>query len=174
MNTDLMFSSKSNEWETPKELFDLLNEEFKFTLDAASTDENHLCEKYYTQKTDGLTKSWAGESAYLNPPYGRGIGKWVKKAADEALQENTSVVCLVPARVDTKWFQNNCKDAAVRLIRGRLKFVNRTLPSWREDGKFKTTGAPFPSMIIILNKDYISKNTSPMSKLFPYLECRFL
>ena len=163
MNTDLMFSSASNEWQTPTKLFKLLNEEFHFTLDPASTDENHLCEKYYTQKTDGLSKSWAGETVYLNPPYGREISKWIKKSYEESLQPDTTVVCLIPARTDTGYFYNYCSKGEIRFLKGRIKFINRMLPSWREDGNFKITGAPFPSCIVVFGK--LSKNTISFVKI---------
>lgn len=73
------FSSKSDEWETPQQLFDSLNDEFGFTLDPCCTKENAKCEKFYTIEDDGLSKSWYGDVVFMNPPYGRGIGHWVKK-----------------------------------------------------------------------------------------------
>lgn len=78
-----MFSSKSAEWETPKWLFSKLNNEFNFTLDPCATKENHLCDKYYTIKDDGLLQDWSGETVFVNPPYGRAIKDWVKKCYDE-------------------------------------------------------------------------------------------
>lgn len=64
MNT-VMFSSKSNEWTTPQEFFDKLNEEFNFNLDPCSTDENHKCDRYFTKKQDGLKQDWGGKE-YLS------------------------------------------------------------------------------------------------------------
>lgn len=170
MNKDFLFSSVSNEWETPVELFSLLNKEFHFTLDAASTDQNHKCKKYYTQKNSGLEKSWAGERVYLNPPYGRSISRWMKKAYESSLQPNTSVVCLIPSRTDTKWFHDYAVNGDIRFLKGRLKFINRTLPSWRPDGNFKVTPAPFPSMIVIFDASYVYDNEPPMIHEFPYYE----
>ena len=66
----LMFSSKSNEWETPQDFYDKLNHKFKFTLDPCATHENYKCDKYYTVEDDGLSKSWKGETVFINPPYG--------------------------------------------------------------------------------------------------------
>jgi site-specific DNA-methyltransferase (adenine-specific) len=80
-----MFSSNSNEWGTPQELYDELNKEFNFTLDPCSTEQNHKCEKFYTQEDDGLSKSWVNEVAFVNPPYGREIGLWVKKCYEESV-----------------------------------------------------------------------------------------
>lgn len=134
MKTDLMFSSKTPEWATPQDLFDELNKEFNFTLDPCATKENAKCKKYYTKEDDGLSKDWYGETVFMNPPYGREIGKWVKKAALSA----TTVVCLLPARTDTKWFHLYINNVAeIRFIKGRLKF-----------GDSKNS-APFPSMIVI-------------------------
>ena len=151
MNNDLMFSCKSNEWETPKCLFDELNKEFNFTLDPCCTKENHLCDKFYTMKEDGLSKNWENERVFVNPPYGREIGKWVKKCYEEN-QKGIICVMLIPARTDTKWFHDYIYNKAeIRFIKGRLKFINRTFPSYREDGNLKISPAPFPSMIVIYN-----------------------
>lgn len=73
------FSSKTPEWSTPQDFFDTLNKEFRFTLDPAATKENAKCEKFFTASDDGLKQSWAGERVFVNPPYGRVIGKWVEK-----------------------------------------------------------------------------------------------
>ncbi len=153
MNTELMFSSKSDEWETPQDLFDKLNKEFNFTLDPCSTHENHKCDKYYTMEDDGLAKDWSGETVFVNPPYGRSIGKWVEKCYKENLK-GVTVVMLIPARTDTSWFHNyiyNNPNVEIRFLKGRLKFVNRLLPSWNEDGEYKLSPAPFPSMIVVFN-----------------------
>jgi len=79
----VMFSSKSEEWETPQKLYDYLNLDYSFTLDPCATLENTKCEKYFTRENDGLDKSWEGEKVFMNPPYGRDIKKWVKKAYEE-------------------------------------------------------------------------------------------
>lgn len=148
-----MFSSVSNEWETPKEFFDKLNEEFKFTLDPCATDENHKCDKYYTQKDDGLSKNWKGETVFVNPPYGRDISKWVEKCYKENYENNITCVMLIPSRTDTKWFHKFIYNRAeIRFIAGRIKFVNRLLPSWNKEGDFKLSSAPFPSMVVIFKK----------------------
>lgn len=88
------FSSETNEWSTPQDLFEELNEEFGFTIDVAATAENAKCERYYTAADDGLKQSWGGESVFCNPPYGRQIGRWVEKAAREAEKPGTTVVLL--------------------------------------------------------------------------------
>ena len=150
----ILFSSKSNEWETPQDLFDKLNTTYHFTLDPCSTHENAKCPKHYTIEENGLKQSWQGEIVFCNPPYGREIGKWVKKAYDEVML-GTKIVMLIPARVDTKWFHqyiyNKEPKIKVEFIKGRLKFINLTLPSWREDGNFKASPATFPSMLVYFN-----------------------
>lgn len=83
MNTQLMFSSKSDLWSTPQELFDELDAEFGFNLDACALPENAKCDVYYTPEQDGLFQLWHG-TVWCNPPYGREIGKWVAKAAKTA------------------------------------------------------------------------------------------
>ena len=150
MNKGVMFSSISNEWETPADLFKALNDEFMFTLDPCATKENHLCDKFYTKEDDGLSFSWKGETVFCNPPYGRDISKWVKKCSDESYLNNVLCVMLIPSRTDTKWFHQYIYNRAeIRFISGRLKFVNRMLPSYSDDGNFKLSSAPFPSMIVV-------------------------
>lgn len=101
---------------------------------------------------DGLSRSWEGETVFCNPPYGREIGKWVKKCYDEAQKPNTTVVLLVPARTDTRWFHEYIyqKDnVEIRFIKGRLKFINRGIPYRGHNGSQKLHPAPFPSMVVI-------------------------
>ena len=145
-----MMSSNSNEWETPQDLFDGLNTEFHFTLDPCATEENAKCKKFYTKKDDGLFKSWRGESVFMNPPYGREIDKWVKKACAESGGANI-IVALIPARTDTRYWHDYIfgSDVEIRFIKGRLKFINRTFPSCLKDNSFKISSAPFPSAIVI-------------------------
>ena len=76
------FSSETNEWATPQEFYNELNREFQFTLDPCATKENAKCKKYYTVEQDGLIQNWDNEQVFCNPPYGREIHKWVKKASE--------------------------------------------------------------------------------------------
>ena len=148
-----MFSSKSNEWETPQALFDELDREFKFTLDPAATVENAKCRQFYTLKENGLIQDWQGETVFCNPPYGKIISAWIKKCYDEAQKPGTTVVMLLPARTDTQAFHKYILGKAeIRSIKGRLKFINRLFPSYRDDGGYKVSGAPFPSMIVVMGK----------------------
>lgn len=134
----VMFSSRSNEWETPHSLFDELDREFHFTLDPCATPENAKCSTFYTLEEDGLSKDWSGEIVFCNPPYGREIKKWVEKAADS----KATTVMLIPARTDTSYFHEHIYGKAeIRFIRGRLKFG---------DGK---KDAPFPSMVVIFRNE---------------------
>ena len=136
MNTNLMFSSKTALWVTPQEFFDALDAEFHFSLDACALPENAKCADYYTPEADGLTKKWGGV-VWCNPPYGREIGKWVQRGLD-ASRDGATVVMLLPARTDTKWF-HECiyGKAEIRFVRGRLKFGGCE------------NSAPFPSMVVI-------------------------
>ena len=137
-----MYTSETDDWSTPQDFFDVLNEEFNFTLDPCSSKENHKCEKFYTIEDDGLSKDWGGNVVFVNPPYGRVIGDWVKKSYEESRKENTKVVMLVPSRTDTRWFHDYIYGKSeIRFIKGRLKFG---------DGK---NSAPFPSMLVIFDKE---------------------
>lgn len=138
MNNEVMFSSKTDNWATPQAFFDELNKEFSFNLDPCADDVNHKCERYFTKKQNGLEKMWGGCRVFCNPPYGREIGNWVKKCAEE---DTEVCVMLLPARTDTRWFHEYIYNKAeIRFIRGRLKFG---------DGK---NSAPFPSMVVIFRK----------------------
>jgi len=122
LNTDLMFSSKSDLWETPQDFFDRLNEEFHFDLDVCALPENAKCERFYTPEMDGLKQPWEG-TCWCNPPYGKySIIKWVQKA-DLSTTSGSTVVMLLPARTDTQWFHEFVLGKAeIRFVKGRLKF----------------------------------------------------
>lgn len=138
MITKGLLSSNSDEWATPKKIYDALNSEFEFSLDPCSTKDNHKCPTYFTKEQDGLLQNWGGYRVYCNPPYGRQIYKWVEKAYNEN-KKGVFVVLLLPARTDTKWFHEFIYNKhEIRFIKGRLKF---------NDGK---NSAPFPSMVVIM------------------------
>lgn len=142
------FSAASAEWPTPEVAFNALNEEFGFTLDPCATHHNHKCPKYYTEQEDGLHQTWAPETVFMNPPYGRSIDRWVRKAHLESLQGAT-VVCLLPARTDTAWWHDYCMRGQIRFIRGRLKFAGHD------------NSAPFPSAIVIFSNLSSSGSSIP-------------
>jgi phage N-6-adenine-methyltransferase len=133
-----LYSSNTYEWETPQAFFDQLNQEFEFELDVCATKENAKCSNFYSIWEDGLKQEWKG-ICWMNPPYGRVIKKWVKKAYESSVKGAT-VVCLLPARTDTIWWHEYCEQANkndIRFIKGRLRF-----------GESKKD-APFPSVIVI-------------------------
>lgn len=131
------FSRESDEWTTPQWLFDELDREFRFTLDACASEENHKCFWYYTKEDDALEKDWGGQSVFCNPPYSK-VKAFVKKAFYEGQKDGTTVVLLIPARTDTTWFHNYCLyHSEIRFIQGRLRFSGANV------------NAPFPSMIVI-------------------------
>lgn len=161
MNTGVMFSSKTDQHATPQAFFDTLNEEFYFCVDACADASNAKCRVYFDKKRDGLKQDWAAEAAatataraglraiagigrrwlgntvWMNPPYGREIGLWMRKAYEESLK-GCIVVCLVPSRTDTAWWHDYVQGKAeVRFVRGRLKFGNAK------------NSAPFPSAVVI-------------------------
>lgn len=141
MKNDLMFSSKSDEWYTPDDFYENLDDEFHFNLDPCATEFNHKCDKYFTKEINGLSQKWGGYRVFCNPPYGRVIAEWVKKAYEESRAEDTLVVMLLPARTDTKWFHDYIYGKAeIRFIKGRLKFSGCNNPS------------PFPSMVVIFRR----------------------
>jgi len=135
MMSTALFSSNSCEWETPPDLFEKLNEQYRFTLDVCATPDNAKCKRYYTQEQDGLRQKWTGHS-FMNPPYGRNIKAWVKKAYESSL-DGALVVCLLPARTDTSWWHDYCMRGNITFIKGRLKFSG------------SKSAAPFPSAIVV-------------------------
>lgn len=135
MKTAVHFSSKTSEWETPQAFFDAIQRTYKLDIDVCATRENAKLARWWDEKENGLTQNWTGVRAWMNPPYGREIGKWIEKAATGGA---AIVVALLPARTDTRWFHDHVQGkATVHFIRGRLKF-----------GGHKNS-APFPSMVCI-------------------------
>lgn len=122
-------------WATPQHVFDALDREFGFTLDVCADETNHKCARYFDEAADGLAQEWTG-TVWMNPPYGRTIGKWVRKAADSA-DAGAVVVGLLPCRTDTEWWQDVMRASELRFVRGRLKFGD------------SDCGAPFPSCIAV-------------------------
>ncbi len=133
MNTDVMWSSKTDLWATPQDLFDKYNAIYHFETDVCAFPENAKCKRFFTPEMDGLKQEWTGV-CWCNPPYGRQIGKWVEKAC----KSFATVVMLLPARTDTKWFHDYCLPyGKIEFLRGRLKFGGCN------------NSAPFPSMIVV-------------------------
>lgn len=124
MNNDLMFSSETDKWDTPADLVADLATVFDWHLDVCASRPN-VCGRFFSEADNGLVRQWWG-LCWMNPPYGRTIGNWVRKAVAESQEDiwpGTAVVCLLPARTDTRWWQDNVPYATqVVFIRGRLKF----------------------------------------------------
>lgn len=136
-----MMSSKSDTWETPPDLFRQIDREFGFTLDVCALPHNAKCNKYFTPEDDGLLQEWNGV-CWMNPPYGRTIGKWMKKAYD-ASKNGATVVCLVPARTCSAWWHDYAMKGEVRFLRGRVRFVGAP------------HSAPFPSAVVIFRGEVV-------------------
>ena len=137
-----IFSSDSVDWSTPNDLFDRLDEKYSFTLDPCASETNSKCDEYFTIEDDGLVQDWSGHTVFMNPPYGRIISKWVKKAFEESKKLDTKVVCLLPARTDTQWWHKYCMKAdEIYFIKGRLKFGD------------SINAAPFPSAVVVFTDE---------------------
>nr|DAU67690.1 MAG TPA: DNA N-6-adenine-methyltransferase [Caudoviricetes sp.] len=137
----VLFSSKKEDWETPKKLFDELDNEFHFTLDPCANEFNHKCDNYYTIDDDGLKQDWNGQTVFVNPPYGKKLYDWVEKCYKESKKPNTTIVLLIPSRTDTRYFHEflyKKNNVEIRFLKGRLKFEKAKYP------------APFPSLIAIM------------------------
>ena len=150
------FKSSDREWETPDSVFQPLKKEFNILVDVCANAENTKCKVYFDRKLNGLTADWKAamdkwaytdKACWMNPPYGRGIDSWIKKAHSEALKGVTTVA-LIPARTDTSWFHTYIHGKQeVRFIKGRIKFVDAE------------SSAPFPSMIVIFRPKQEVKQT---------------
>lgn len=136
-----MSSSLRVDWATPIRIFEVLNAEFSFTLDACADESNHKCRIYFSLSQNSLEMPWSGRagSVWLNPPYGRQIGRWIEKAWLES-ELGATVVLLIPARTDTSWWHDYCMRGEVRFLRGRLNF---------DDKQRGHSRCPFPSAIVI-------------------------
>lgn len=135
----VLWSSAKADWKTPPELFAKLNAHYMFETDVCASADNALCDRYFTKEQDGLAQKWEG-CCWMNPPYGRDIAKWMRKAHQSGL-DGATVVCLVPARTDTAWWHDYAMKGKVTFLRGRLKF-----------GGCKDN-APFPSAIVVFDKE---------------------
>lgn len=151
---DTRFKSNTVEWATPDDVFQPLDNEFGFTLDVASTHENAKCEQHFTQEDDGLSQQWDGV-CWMNPPYGKDVPKWLKKALDES-SRGVTTVCLIPARTNTKWFHELCLNKAeVRFVKGRPKFGD------------SNHGLPLPLAVVIYRPRYGSVNLANATDELP-------
>lgn len=126
MITKALFSSACTDYSTPADLYHELNTEFGFNDDPCPIIPTN----------DGLERPW-GTVTFVNPPYGREIGAWLRKAYEES-QQGKTVVCLIPSRTDTKWWHEYVMKAAeIRFLKGRLKFSGAK------------NSAPFPSAVVV-------------------------
>lgn len=139
VRNDGRWHSRGSDWSTPQDLFDVLNAEFHFTLDPCASDWNAKTPKYYTEADNGLEQNWKNQTIFMNPPYGKVLNKWMKKAYESALAGAT-VVCLVPAATDTLWFHEFALKGEIRYLRGRPRFVTK-------EGEWQQTFSP--SIIVI-------------------------
>ena len=130
------FSSQTDDWATPQATFDALNAEFHFSLDPCASDSNHKCARYFTVERNGLEQNWGTEVVFMNPPYGRTIGQWMKKAY-ESSQAGATVVALIPSRTGTKWWHEYAIKGEVRFLQGRLRFGAAV------------SSAPFDSAVVV-------------------------
>jgi phage N-6-adenine-methyltransferase len=143
-----LYSSRTEEWQTPQSFFTELHREFSFTLDPCATNQNAKCATYFTKTEDGLLQDWGSHIVFCNPPYGRDMALWARKCF-EASQAGATVVLLAHARTDTRWFHGWVYNKAteIRFVKGRLKF-----------GDAKNS-APFPSLIAVFRA--CTKNATP-------------
>jgi len=134
------YNGNGRNWITPPEVYIPLYEEFKFTLDPCASAENHKCTKFFTEADNGLEQSWAGHRVFMNPPYGREIYAWTRKARHEQAK-GVLVVGLLPASTDLAWWHEDVAGLAeVRYIRGRVRFLT--------DGPYRASGF-FASVVAI-------------------------
>lgn len=138
-NIEVHFSSEKKDWGTPPELFNFLDEIFKFTIDGMATDETAMCCEFVSPEENFLKHEMHGENIFMNPEYGRNIGLYVSRLRDLCIDNNTGVA-LVPARTETKWFQTCWQAEALIFLRGRLKFVGAK------------SSAPFPSVLALFGR----------------------
>lgn len=134
------YSSNKHTWETPQDFFNKLNTLFNFTLDACAEDCTAKVDEYYTEEDNALIQKWDGV-VWCNPPYGRQQGKFVHKALEEYNKNDSTIVLLIPARPDTKLWQDMIFPNATQIcfVRGRLRFGN------------SKDNAPFPCALVVFS-----------------------
>lgn len=161
MNNDVLFSSANDAWATPQGFYNLLNEEFNFTLDPCATAENAKCNRFYTAEDDGLAQFWDGETVYVNPPYSH-IKAWAEKCVIATLtwEKFATVVLLIPSRTDTQyWHRWVMRAAEVRFVKGRLIFGTDEYWAWLwEQPTIERGGKPKPNS---LYHKYGKRNSAP-------------
>ena len=128
-------------WRTPPEFYRVLDAEFQFDLDAAASEENHLCVYWIDKDADALSEPWEHPVVFCNPPYSQ-IGAFVKRGYEQSQEHCNTVVMLLPAYTDPKyWSEYVMKAHEIRFLKGRLSFLD-------EDG-MKKTSARFPSVVVV-------------------------
>lgn len=150
-------------WHTPEALYVALHREFDFSIDLAADDENTKADRYLAKETDALTVDWSGERAFCNPPYGRGLDKWVEKGFSAAYEGGALVVMLLPARTGNRWFHRYClPHGEVRFILGRLNFQ-------RGNVQAKRRRSPFDSMVVVFRPFSAGQGVVKSQPVFPGL-----
>ena len=140
--------SRREEWETPQWLFDILDQEFHFTLDVCATQANTKCKRFFTREEDGLKQSWKEEICWMNPPY-HDVPIWLEKAWNETRNKNTVVVALLPSRTNTRWFRKYYRNVEIRLLANRIAFL--------DSNKIVRKANPKPAMIFVFKLDILPK-----------------
>lgn len=144
-NIKLLQSKSTDEWGTPQDFYDKLNNEFRFTLDVCATKENHKHNNYYTKEDNALQLPWNGV-IWCNPPYSK-TKQFFEKAHKELKNGNCkTAVFLVNNNSDTRWFHDYVLGKAeIRYIKGRLKFEGKNT-----QGKKVKNPSMRPSIICVL------------------------
>jgi len=138
VRNDGRWHNRGSDWATPQSLFDKLNKEFNFTLDVCASHWNSKCPRYFTEEINGLSQNWSGV-CWMNPPYGRALESWMKKAYQSA-KNGAVIVCLVPASTDTNWWHQYAMKGEIRFLRGRPRFLTK-------EGNWQQTFTP--SVIVV-------------------------
>ena len=131
MGTQVVGESKSIEYSTPLKIVEPLIKEFSLTRDVCASIENYKLNNYWTKEDNALSKNWDG-NCWMNPPFSRDLGKWVKKAYNETygLSCNGTKVCLIPVRSNTKWWAEVSPKSEIRFINGEVNFNNAERGLW--------------------------------------------
>ena len=167
---DVMFSSNSDEWETPQDLYDYLDLKYgPFHLDPCATKETAKCPNFLTIEDDAFSDKYfhpemawghSYDSVFINPPYSD-IKRWTEAAWKHGNWIHRKAVLLIPGRVCTKYFHDYCMKAyKILFIKGRLKFSN------------SKNSAPFPSIVVIFGKHTGNAEAFPLVETLDYKEVK--
>jgi phage N-6-adenine-methyltransferase len=153
-------------WRTPKEMFKYFNDQYSFECDVAASDDNHLCDYYFTEEIDALSYPWEiqiapGLYVWCNPPYSKPL-PWIEKVITESQESGIGSVILLNCDMSTKWAKLLTKVSCeiIFITEGRIAFL---------DGEGKAIGGNNKSQMVIIIPPYVRAG-EPVTRYLPLVD----